>query len=52
MASQLTSKIFQRSALRRILISAKNSRGYHASACMAADALDMTDTFPRRHCES
>jgi len=55
MASQFTSRIARKAFLRNVLASGKalkpNNRSFHASACTAVDALDMADTFSRRHCE-
>jgi hypothetical protein len=33
-------------------LSVRPFRSYHASGMLGADALDMTDTFARRHSES
>jgi len=44
--------MFQQKVLRRIVASRRslfNNRKFHASRCIAADALDMSDTFSRRH---
>lgn len=54
MTLQLTSKMMQRTALRRLLAShraTRNNKYFHTSRCVAADALDMCDTFARRHCK-
>jgi len=45
----------RRMALRRLIASkrlARTPRSFHASAAISADALDMCDTFSRRHCKS
>ena len=45
----------RRMALRRLISSkrlTRTSRAFHASAAISADALDMCDTFSRRHCKS
>jgi len=45
----------RRMALRRLISSkrlTRTSRAFHASAAISADALDMCDTFSRRHGES
>ena len=42
-------------AIRRLSasrLSGRPLRSYHASGMLGADALDMTDTFARRHSES
>lgn len=44
----------QRMALRRIIASkalSRSSRSYHACRLLGSDALDMCDSFSRRHCE-
>jgi hypothetical protein len=54
MTTALTSKMVLRTTLRRLIASQKavrSNRFFHSSGCVAADALDMADTFPRRHCE-
>jgi hypothetical protein len=53
--NMMISTVLRRSAaLRRALTTATASSGgrmYHASATLSADALDMADSFSRRHRE-
>lgn len=45
-----SSVLTRTAALRRLLLSSRNSiRPYHASSTLSGDALDMADTFARRH---
>jgi len=48
----IISTALRRAALRRVLTAATTSSGartYHVSAALSADALDMADSFSRRH---
>jgi len=37
--------------LRRFLLQKKGVRSFHTTSVLAGDALDMRDTFARRHCK-
>ena len=50
LGKMMISTVLRRSAaLRRVLTTTNVGRKYHVSATLSADALDMADSFSRRH---